>query len=434
MKSFSLYITLPDDHVELSLSSDTNDVDGIVYELMSIFATKIDYQNRKVELTYYPQNTQDLRDNIAAFCSKYKKQNPRLNRFERFFDSYPDGDYFYINTRQATQTEQLQILASIETLNTNGVYKDVLQKYTDIFSSVMTDYTIYTYQGQKKRFYGEPDQSKRVCRYCHRNMATGATFQQKCHTISESLGNKTIMTNEECDSCNNTFGKTIEQDFAESLLTERCFFGIKGKNGIPEAEGVNFKMSNNPGEKLKVNFIANDTLNMKPEDIELHYAYEAVPRDIYRCLAKYAVGVMPSDHKHHFLNTGDWISGKLDATSLPKVAILETHSLYRQPSLIIYIRNTQTKELPFAVAELRILNRIYVYIIPYTTEDDRDFVDQKDYDTFWNHFHHYTKVKGWKFCDMSDPNRQTLINKTKFIFGSYREEPLVSQPTDEVPT
>lgn len=422
MKSFCLYITLPDDQIELSLTSDATDVDNIVLDLMMIFATKIDNQNHKLELSYYPQNTQTLRENIALFCARYKGHFPALNRLEHFLDSYPDGDYFFINTKPSSQSEQLQILASIETLNTNGCYDEVLQKYNDIFSSVMSEYTIFTYHGRKKRFYGEPDQAKRVCRFCHSDMSSGATFHQKCHTISESLGNKTIMTNEECDTCNNTFGNTIEQDFADSLLTERCFFGIKGKNGVPPVEGVNFKMKNDPEGGLRVDFTASDTQNVKPEDIELHYTYEAAPQDIYRCLAKYVVGVMPSAYKQHFVNTGVWISGKHNVIALPKVAILETHSLYRQPSLIIYIRNKSTKTLPFAVAELRILNRIYSYIIPCCSEDDRDFVKQEDYDTFWNHFRHYTKVSGWKFYNMSDSNRQILDSKTRFIFDSYVEQ------------
>ncbi|MEX6156050.1 HNH endonuclease [Providencia hangzhouensis] len=39
------------------------------------------------------------------------------------------------------------------------------------------------------------------------------SFNKEAHAISEALGNKSIILNEECDNCNEFFDKNIERDF-----------------------------------------------------------------------------------------------------------------------------------------------------------------------------------------------------------------------------
>ncbi len=72
-------------------------------------------------------------------------------------------------------------------------------------------YNIY-YWGDKRVLIGENDKTKRVCRFCGKASSSVTTFKQNAHAISESLGNKLLYCNEECDSCNASFS-AIEQDF-----------------------------------------------------------------------------------------------------------------------------------------------------------------------------------------------------------------------------
>src|SRR5688572_6739953 len=51
-----------------------------------------------------------------------------------------------------------------------------------------------------------------LCRFCGRGKPD-VTFEFDAHAIPEALGNKSLYTNCECDSCNQKFGKGIENDF-----------------------------------------------------------------------------------------------------------------------------------------------------------------------------------------------------------------------------
>lgn len=72
-------------------------------------------------------------------------------------------------------------------------------------------FRVYGYDGSSKVHIGEPQRDKRVCRFCGRSMPD-VKFKKVAHALSESIGNKHIINNEECDSCNENFS-IIEQDF-----------------------------------------------------------------------------------------------------------------------------------------------------------------------------------------------------------------------------
>lgn len=55
------------------------------------------------------------------------------------------------------------------------------------------------------------DKENRVCRFCGRTKPE-VQFRKDAHAVSEMLGNKTLFTAYECDTCNGDFGKGIEQD------------------------------------------------------------------------------------------------------------------------------------------------------------------------------------------------------------------------------
>lgn len=84
--------------------------------------------------------------------------------------------------------------------------------------------------GMKKIVLG--DKQNRVCRFCGLG-EPDVTFEDEAHAIPEALGNKSIATNYECDGCNNTFGKGIENDLGNWSKPSRTFARIRGKNGVP---------------------------------------------------------------------------------------------------------------------------------------------------------------------------------------------------------
>ncbi len=74
-----------------------------------------------------------------------------------------------------------------------------------LFGEIKKVYSISAFDASTKKTIGEQDKSKRVCRFCN-NTRTNISFNNIAHAISESLGNKKIILNEECDECNSEFG------------------------------------------------------------------------------------------------------------------------------------------------------------------------------------------------------------------------------------
>lgn len=70
------------------------------------------------------------------------------------------------------------------------------------------------------------------------------TFKKEAHAISEGFGNSNLINNEECDSCNETFGNTIEREFNEFFNFFKIFYNIKGKNGVAKENLKNAKIKN----------------------------------------------------------------------------------------------------------------------------------------------------------------------------------------------
>lgn len=76
------------------------------------------------------------------------------------------------------------------------------------------------------------DKNNRICRFCGKRPPE-ETFRKVAHAIPESLGNKSIESAYECDTCNDKFGRGIENDLGNWSKPMRTFARIRGKSGVP---------------------------------------------------------------------------------------------------------------------------------------------------------------------------------------------------------
>ena len=90
------------------------------------------------------------------------------------------------------------------------------------------------------------DKQNRVCRFCGKS-APEVTFKKGAHAIPELLGNKSIESFYECDTCNNMFGRGIENDLGNWSKPMRTFARIRGKSGVPTLK----KGGDTPGWRIE---------------------------------------------------------------------------------------------------------------------------------------------------------------------------------------
>ena len=110
-------------------------------------------------------------------------------------------------------------------------YEGFRRYRTEVCGILIDNYRMVFYEQKRKQLrIGETDKAKRKCRFCRESMPT-VKFDKDAHTISEGLGNKSIITNDECDTCNETLGKDIEQD----PVTGMWWIRKAADDGYPDA-------------------------------------------------------------------------------------------------------------------------------------------------------------------------------------------------------
>lgn len=420
MRKFTLAFIFAEAQKEISIDGDGELFDQAVFNLISTFAENVDFSEHQIKLSLYKQNTLELRQRIAELSNNYKDSVPKIQQLPAFFKSQQEDEWFYISYNYfPLQDELIKIGASLEFLNGGKPYQQTMQEINNLFSDVTDKYEIHTFLGNtRKRFYGERDKAKRVCRYCLRSEKKGAKFTQETHAISDALGNKVLYSNEECDDCNDYLGSHCEQDFGEFLRLQRCYFGVKSREGVPVVRGRNFEMSHPEGQPIKIDYRSTD--DNVPDDLNslvLQYEMEYNPQNLYRALVKYFIGLVPQKYVSHFQQTGPWVKGIDEAGSpvslnqLPTIKQLSISQPVDRPQVIMYIRKDNDKSLPYAVGELHVLNYIFAYIIPLADEDDRDFCKEEDFSRFWNFFKHYNSIPNWSSINIAiDQKVKTVIN------------------------
>ena len=73
------------------------------------------------------------------------------------------------------------------------------------------------------------DMQNRICRFCGKQPPE-VTFRKVAHAIPELLGNKSIESAYECDTCNQEFGSGIENDLGNWSKPMRTLIRIRGKS------------------------------------------------------------------------------------------------------------------------------------------------------------------------------------------------------------
>lgn len=422
-KSFDLEVSGSDDH-ETMVNT---------YWVMAPFVTSIDSSTDRASVNSFQQNTAEIRKKIKDLVDQIKHLNPRINRLSDYFEKELDDDeWFFIAINQDFVPEQVdRIMTELMSIGASPEDKERNEKMNEILQAIRSVYNISIFYEQTKGFIGEPDKQKRVCRYCHRSMPD-VTFRKVAHTISEALGNKSIKTNDECDECNQYFGDTIEQDFLSIFDVPRLMFRIKGKAGVPHKFiGDNYSIEREDDGNIKVSYMMKDGEQPMEADEFLKRImltpHRSFPeQNIYKCLCKYVMGVLDDETLIAFDRTRRWINGEITENKLPKVARFYHPEIAEHPRLMVYIRKAEaSKEFPHVVAELRIFNLAFVYILPFSSQEEVDFSEEINFEHYWAFFEIYSKIEGWQ---MSDCSSMDVKHPTIALSFKQRENPQTGKP------
>lgn len=407
----------------LALSRSTNleiestiSIDEITINLLQLFISRIDYENFKIEIESMQQNTDAFRIKLNDFVEKYKDAKPEIQQLNSYFKDLKNDEYFFVFPGIVPKDQSYHLYNYLLALEQNEDYSKFSQQMDELFGHVRENYEMLAFDENTRNKIGERDKSKRICRYCNKDNSE-VKFRKVAHTISEALGNKKIITNDECDSCNEKFGSGIENDLILYLNLYRTVFGVKGKNGVPKLKGKNFEIENTGSIEIK-QILTDDEINDPNRDdfkLRLETNQDVTAQNIYRTLSKYALGVIDREQIENFQETIEWINGNKSFESLPIIKMLLSYELFStHPKMMVYLRKNDNYELPFAVVELRFTFLTFVYIIPKSSNDEKDFTNSKDYENFWNFFKHYSSLKNWKSIYLNDSVARKFVMNMNF--------------------
>jgi hypothetical protein len=413
MKSVSILFYMLKGSPAIEINTPDGDIAPFVYELFTKFDHETDLNDLSIFLKRIQRNTEPMRISVQELIDKYSDKTPAVHQLNKIFKLLDENEYFMIIVNHRPNYEEMYKNYSV-LMKLNFPNFDIeknLNEGIELFKDIWDNYTIHITRENSRMIVGEKERQKRICRFCGNSISTGAKFKMEAHAISEGIGNKTVILAEECDSCNEYFGKTIERDLLTYLSLYRTLFGILNKdNKIPTIKGKNFEYKNLGNRNISLQIIDDgtntfpDDQSTPPNNLILKYNEKIIKQNIYKVLVKYALSVIDSSMLSKFKNTVLWLREKDNFKSnLPKIGVLASYEMFKdKPLLSVYIRKTENKNTPYAVAELHFTFLTFVYIIPLFSDDEKEFTSNDEYEHFWKFFKHYDLIKDFKFESFTD--------------------------------
>lgn len=258
---------------------------------------------------------------------------------------------------------------------------------------------------------GEDNRDKRICRFCNKKKPD-VKFKKEAHAISEALGNKKLILNEECDSCNEFFDENIERDFIYYHDLARTMFGIKNKdNNSPKMKGDNFQFFKD-GNNLSIAIVQDtekDNENEPPKNIVFKTGNKIKIQNIYKALCKFALSVIDSKYIINFEDTIKWLKNEIEIQKLPKIGVWHSYKFFTEkPEITLYLRNNDNYDLPYLIGEFRFTYYMYVFIVPFSSQDKKEFLKDEEYDNYLKCFKQVTNIGEFNYVDFSENEEKDL--------------------------
>lgn len=200
-----------------------------------------------------------------------------------------------------------------------------------------------------------PSSTTGRCRFCKQSLPN-VTFNKRAHAISELIGNHHLLSNYECDSCNSSYSK-LEYQFSQYMLFYNTVFQIVGKRKPPVFQPYR----NQPSSIFSSNGVLNirvyqgdsimHKINWCKKLVTLYGNRTYIPIDVYRCLLKMALTVMPETEMQFLNDSLDFLNKVTDMPNIKKICYFKIYgggiNVFGFPAVMLYKRKpTSSSNVP----------------------------------------------------------------------------------------
>lgn len=233
---------------------------------------------------------------------------------------------------------------------------------------IIAQYVVDNLKVGSKQFLGSKE--TRSCRFCGRD-SSQVTFKQQAHVIPQALGNRTLLSYEECDTCN-TQGGRLEDDFAKYLSILRPFAGtrIGGKGSVKLKPG---KLSYIKGSSV------NNSITVELNSLDPCVKIERVDSNNIRITAKRppltvlnvpkALGRMiwfalPKDGLKYYKHLLEWIRGEISPLPVYFAEGFRGGPPSTITTLTVFEEAENKQSMPPIIGQLAWGNTVFVFWVP----------------------------------------------------------------------
>lgn len=242
---------------------------------------------------------------------------------------------------------------------------------------ILISYQVYAFHTQKTKIG-----LKGKCRFCGEGNLK--KFKTEAHTLAEFLGNKSLISLDECDNCNKKFA-SYENELSRFLSPYLTLAKVKGKNKVPKFKhsgleierdskrGVKFSISNENSQNLVSYNHKTDTFNLTAPLPNFTF----VPRYAYKALCKMALSVMPQEELSNYQKLCDWILEPDDLEDFPflECKIAQTNLVQHLPYIGVYLLKRKAPETPVPYIIFILMASTFCLQIDLMSDEKEDHID-----------------------------------------------------------
>lgn len=394
-----------------------NGINEIKVKFFSTFEHELLENECRMRVKEIQHNSNEIKERISVFVQEFSSLIAEVHGLNTYFRSLRENEPFLIVTAKLEGTDLYKVTKWLEAFETGQSFDELWKGAQKTLGVILNNYSPKVFDDTTKQKIGESKKEKRICRFCNKD-AQSTSFRKKAHAISEALGNKSIIVNDECDTCNERFGAGIENAVIAYCRIYLIITGVKGKEGVATLKGKEFKFSNKNGLSLSLPIRQRPLERSAPFSYTLESSESISEQNIYRGLCKFAVSVADTDDLPDLKRTIAWINGDDPQFLLPLVAQQVDSSVNNdKPCIILFKRISNDESLPLFVAELRVSVLRLVFIVPTFTNAESKFSERSIFELFWEKFDFYSGKGAWCFSNWNDSKKKPVIYQLSFSPG-----------------
>lgn len=228
-----------------------------------------------------------------------------------------------------------------------------------------------------------PTNESQICRFCGKG-SPEVSFNSDAHVFPEALGNHTLVSDFECDKCNNIFSD-CESHLVNYLGPRIQMFGLKGKKSsttYPTAD-KNVKFHHTSINNKPVTIIAQKDVDQENISADRDTGINAiqyekrsyVPTKVYKALLKIALCALPQEDSGTYAKAYDWLLNNTNNEAMEKAQHVFYHQLHTNhvftiPKGFLYKKTVDFAQLPTHTFIIYVADLVFEIYLPFNNNDE----------------------------------------------------------------